>query len=41
MNTVTTLGHDVVIASDGRYDSPGHSARWISYSMLDTVRHTV
>lgn len=29
----------ITLAGDGRFDSPGHSARYCSYTFIDTVRH--
>lgn len=31
------VGQDVCLAGDGRYDSPGHSARYCSYTLMDAV----
>ena len=45
LSLVSAAGEPVVLAGDGRCDSPGQSAKYCSYTLMDTqsnkVLHTV
>jgi len=41
LNEIKSEGRDLILGGDGRCDSPGHSAKYGSYSLMDVEKNKI